>query len=101
MECSSPFRASAAAPAAAPAPAPAPASTPGLALINDFYIAAVTACARTGRAVYAYCAFRYGEHAIGCHGDALGVLGLDYDSAIAILVVGGGIVVRAGPRHVS
>jgi hypothetical protein len=67
VECSSPLR----------APAAAPASAPGLALMDDFYIAAPRACARTGGAVYAYCAFRYGEHAIA------------------------GIVVRAGPRHVS
>jgi len=86
VECSSPLR----------APAAAPASTPGLALMDDFYIAAPRACARTGGAVYAYCAVRYGEHAIGCHG-----LGLDHDSAAAILIVRGGIVVRAGPRHVS
>jgi len=91
VECSSPLR----------APAAAPASTPGLAPINDFYIAALRACARTGGAGYAYCAFRYGEHAIGCHGDALGVLGLDHDSAVAILIIRVGIVVRAGPRHVS
>ena len=97
MECSSPLRAAAAAPAPAAAPAAAPASAPCLAPINDFYIAAVRACTCTGGAVYAYCAFRYCEHAIGCHGDALGVLGLDHD----ILVIGGGIVVRAGPRHVS
>jgi hypothetical protein len=77
------------------------ASTLGLAPINDLYIAAPRARACTSGAVYACCAFRYGEHAIGRHSDALGVLGLDHDSAAAILIIRVGIVVRAGLRHVS
>jgi hypothetical protein len=93
VECSSPFKASAA----------ARASTPGVAPMNNFYSAALRARAGADRAVYVCRAFRYGELAIGCCVDTFGimvavrdramsvkraVLGLNHDSAVAILIIG-------------
>lgn len=105
VECSSPFRASAA----------ARASTPGVAPMNDVYSAPLRARVRASRAVYVCCVFRYSEHAIGFCVDMLRimvsargramfvksvVLGFDQDSAVAILIIRVRIVVRAGSRHV-
>lgn len=93
VECSSPLKASAA----------ARASTFGVALMNNLYGATLRARARTDRAVYVCRAFRYGELAVGCCVDTLGVvvvirdramfvksvvLGLNQDSAVAISIIG-------------
>jgi hypothetical protein len=56
------------------APTAARASTSGVAPMHDLYSAAPRARARAGSAVYVCCAFRYGEHTIGCHVGALGVM---------------------------
>jgi hypothetical protein len=93
VECPSPFKASAA----------ARASTFGVAPMNNLYSATLRACARTDRAVYVRRAFRYGELAVDCCVDTFGimvvarnrvmfvksvVLGLNQDSAVAILIIG-------------
>ena len=94
VECSSPFKASAAARAS---------TSGGAAPMNNFYSASLRARARADRAVYVRRAFRYGELAVGCCVDTLRimvvvrdramfvksvVLGLNQDSAVSILITG-------------